>query len=711
MQRNRSAELTSQFYSEKQIRQYFLGSIVLIEDENERSLHNIVDGQQRIISLTIIFSVLRALFKEKDLINKTHDAIFRNEDELAGIKGGYRLRGVRDGDFFEQYIQQIGKVKEIKKFTPTSPSTVTERYQLNTRRVLKTLQQYADTADELQKFARWLFSECVLIVISTKNTKSAFQIFNSLNGRGTPLSHIDVLKAEILAAVPTSQESASYGAKWDHYEDTFGPNKFKKLFQYIYMIKSYKNVEEDTFAADFKEIVNPHAKPLDFFNNTFLRYAKAFQIVLSSDISKLHKEGEDIDGVNKLLWLLTRNKDCVDHVTPCLVAYLNQEHTLKDIKEFLWRMERRWAYHLVKKTGYKEQQEFSFEIIKAIQSTAFDKYDKLYQILDQEFTTASKGKTPISWKEDLRKQLQKPVYKATDIAVSKYLLLRINSELSHEPGAWRVDDSKLTIEHILPQTLSEEWKKKWPNTNSAQAQVHKLGNLALLTRSINSTVQNASFETKKAQFLKDKKNKKISARPITVELQEYHDWTKTEFDTRHRRFCTKLESVWDIGLLTSSAKKTVPAATNKDSNLVNNNNMDLNNIEVKSLKRKREDDIVTDENAQSEPPMKKQKILSPIAALGRNFRPGSAPPDEEEEHIEVTDNTPSSPTTPRTRKAYPRRTIKDLVDAGQLAVGAIVTVKNRPDITATIDMNGLIDGHELKEWLGLVSTLFGAVTI
>lgn len=716
-----------QHAQEKRICQYFLGSIVLIEDENERCLHNVVDGQQRIISLTIIFSVLRFLFTDQQFVDKTHDVIFRKEDKLADIKGGYRVRGVREEGFFEKYIQSQGMLDNIKRFTASEPSAVIERYQLNTRHALKALQKIAKKPEELQKFARWLFSECVLIVISTKNTKSAFQIFNSLNGRGTPLSHIDVLKSEILAAFPSSQDCASNGAKWDHYEDSLGPKNFKKLFEYIYMIKSCKKVEEDTFASDFKEVVNPHADPLNFFNHTFLHYAKAYEMVLNSDISKLDKSGNN-DEVNKLLWLLTRNKDCIDHITPCIVAYLIQRPSVEDLKEFLWRMERRWAYHLVKKTGYKEQQDFSFEIIKAILS-AQGKYEPLYHVLDTEFQIAD-NKRDKGWKDELKKQIHKPVYKSADIAVSKYLLLRVNSELPHEPGTWRVDDNKLTIEHILPQTLSEEWKKKWSHQGSVQAHVHKLGNLALLTRSINSTVRNASFQTKKAQFLKDKKNKKISALPITVELQQYNDWTKTEFDKRQSDFCVLLENVWKLNgvatNLTSSAKKrNVPhvEVRNKENNTNvvqfpsiqenemlqgNNRNNKTNNnnvidLEKRSLKRKREDDLVTDECAQSEPATKKQKLPKP-SDLGRTFRlfpePQQAP---EEVEIEVVDDIPSSPSPRRVRKTYPRRSVKDLVNAGLLAVGDIVSVKSQPEITATIDINGLIDGYELKEWLELVT--------
>jgi hypothetical protein len=243
-------------------------------------------------------------------------------------------------------------------------------------------------------------------------------------------------------------------------------------------------------------------------------------------------------------------------------------------------------------------------------------------------------------------------------------------------------------------------------------------------------VRNASFQTKKAQFLKDKKNKKISALPITVELQQYNDWTKTEFDKRQSDFCVLLENVWKLNgvatNLTSSAKKrNVPhvEVRNKENNTNvvqfpsiqenemlqgNNRNNKTNNnnvidLEKRSLKRKREDDLVTDECAQSEPATKKQKLPKP-SDLGRTFRlfpePQQAP---EEVEIEVVDDIPSSPSPRRVRKTYPRRSVKDLVNAGLLAVGDIVSVKSQPEITATIDINGLIDGYELKEWLELVT--------
>ena len=68
---------------------YFLGSIVIIKDFTSTQAH-IVDGQQRITTLTILFCVLREL-STGDLRNTLGKYVREDSDMLAGVEGGFRL--------------------------------------------------------------------------------------------------------------------------------------------------------------------------------------------------------------------------------------------------------------------------------------------------------------------------------------------------------------------------------------------------------------------------------------------------------------------------------------------------------------------------------------------------------------------------------------------------------------------------------------------
>ena len=78
---------------------YFLGSLILVQDGPTQ--YQVIDGQQRLISLSIIVSVLRELEDDPDLIDSLNDLILEPGDKLRGIKAEPRLTlRERDTDFF-----------------------------------------------------------------------------------------------------------------------------------------------------------------------------------------------------------------------------------------------------------------------------------------------------------------------------------------------------------------------------------------------------------------------------------------------------------------------------------------------------------------------------------------------------------------------------------------------------------------------------------
>ena len=84
---------------------YFLGSIVIIK-KGLRPQAQIVDGQQRITTLTILFCVLRELAAESDK-SSIDRYVYEAGDKFAGVPGHYRLAvRERDREFFENNIQQ-----------------------------------------------------------------------------------------------------------------------------------------------------------------------------------------------------------------------------------------------------------------------------------------------------------------------------------------------------------------------------------------------------------------------------------------------------------------------------------------------------------------------------------------------------------------------------------------------------------------------------
>jgi uncharacterized protein with ParB-like and HNH nuclease domain len=83
--------------------------------------------------------------------------------------------------------------------------------------------------------AQFVVTRCYLVVVATPDLNSAYRIFSVLNTRGLNLAATDILKAEIIGAIP-DRERDRYTRKWESIEEDLGRDAFGELFSHIRMI-------------------------------------------------------------------------------------------------------------------------------------------------------------------------------------------------------------------------------------------------------------------------------------------------------------------------------------------------------------------------------------------------------------------------------------------------------------------------------------------
>lgn len=177
---------------------YFLGSIIISRKE---STGFIVDGQQRLTSLTLLLILLRNL--QKDRADKVI------VDELI---------------FSEQYGQKSfnidvdERVLAMEALYDGQPIDVTDR----TESVQNLIARYCDLEDNfpdelrehaLPYFADWLLENVHLVEITAYADEDAYTIFETMNDRGLSLSPTDMLKGYLLANIDESKRTSA-NARW-----------------------------------------------------------------------------------------------------------------------------------------------------------------------------------------------------------------------------------------------------------------------------------------------------------------------------------------------------------------------------------------------------------------------------------------------------------------------------------------------------------------
>lgn len=180
---------------------YFLGSIIVTKRANKNYL---VDGQQRVTSLTLLLIYLYREAKDKGLsVASTIEPLIFSDNygeqsfNLAIAERVPVIRALFDGVDYNA----DGKDESIQ--------TILARY-----RDIESFDLAGELGDGLANFIYWLIGNVGLIEIATETDVHAYAIFETMNDRGKPLSPVDMLKAYLLGPIDDHDERANANRVW-----------------------------------------------------------------------------------------------------------------------------------------------------------------------------------------------------------------------------------------------------------------------------------------------------------------------------------------------------------------------------------------------------------------------------------------------------------------------------------------------------------------
>ncbi|HXX17954.1 MAG TPA: DUF262 domain-containing HNH endonuclease family protein [Candidatus Acidoferrum sp.] len=498
---------------------YFLGSIVLVKGETPPS--DVVDGQQRLATLTTLLSVLRH-FVGVDEAEGLTALLYEKANPILGTQNRYRLTlRQQDADFFRTYIQSfdgIGKLKGLKAVTLTDSQ---RNLRDNALLYWKTLNDLRD--DKRTRLAQFVARRCYLVVVATPDFGSAYKIFTVLNSRGLDLSPSDILKAKVIGGIP-SENQKSFSQKWEDLEDDLGREGFQELFAHIRM--NYRRTKlKETIVEEYEKHILPRTKPASFVDSVLLPFGDAYQVVKKVSYQSAHRPEE----VNDLLrWL---NKiDNVDWIPPALF-YLNQhDKDSDDLVQFFKDLERLAAGQMILRSNVNERINRYAELL-----TAIEKDKDLYA-----------GDSPLQLtpneKKDVMTTLDGNLY--LQAKIRQFVLLRLDSTLAKGEAIYNY--STITVEHVLPQTPQPGsiWMKWFPTEQLRETWTHRIGNLVLLSRPKNSEAQNFDFDVKKQKYFTSAKG--VANFALTTQVLAETEWTPEVVDKRQKAALVHMKHLWRL---------------------------------------------------------------------------------------------------------------------------------------------------------------------
>ncbi|EHM53853.1 DUF262 domain-containing protein [Cardiobacterium valvarum] len=511
--------------------QYFLGSIVLIKNDRDPK-SSVVDGQQRLTTLTMLFAVLRTVMP--DAADDITDFLYKKGKFSLGEKNEYRLTArEEDADFFRTHIQEPGGIAQLVASTDKLEDSRL-RYRENATLLLEKAK--ALSPDDRNALWKFLANDCSLVVISTPDLEAAYRIFSVLNNRGLGLAPIDILKAEVLGSIRRmggEDEAHTYSKKWSEIESRLGRDAFGELFGHIRSIYA-KQKQRATLVKEFKERVTEYKTPIDLVDKVIKPYAKVWDFVRNADFEVT----EYAEKINEYLSWLNR-VDFKDWVPPALLYSKRFQQQPKLLAEFFKALERLTYFLLVTKVGINERIEIYAALTKEIEPDAFK--GDLAALTTLTLSDAQKRK--------FVEALDGKVY--DDLPKARMaLVLRLES-LVRAPGV-RFQDA-VSLEHVLPQTPPDgsDWIKWFPDKDERDYWTHRLANLVPLDRKKNSSARNYDFAKKKEVYFNDKGTD--SPFVLTQKVRKENEWTPTLLAKRQKCLVGLLKDHWNLAVSTDTA--------------------------------------------------------------------------------------------------------------------------------------------------------------
>lgn len=518
------------FFKEEQSDNYFLGSVVLIKEDNIPQAA-VIDGQQRLTTLTIMFACLAEKLKNDaenymDCLSCLREA----GRPIAGIPSRPRVN-LRDLDqpFFNKYIQSV---QLDKLFALDANSLATEAQQhikANCQTIKKRFDEsFGDDTDALLKFSAFLLNKCFLVAVYTAEQDSAFRVFSVMNNRGLDLLPIDIIKSEVIGKIE-KEKISEYTAKWEKLENECSREGFNEVFTHTRSIFS-KERPRTTLLEEFREYVGKKLTPKDLVDNVITPYAEVYiQLKQQAYVATAYSEG-----VNDILYWLNKLNN-YDWMPSAIKFFAEHSNEPEYVLWFVKKLERLAAYLLATSKDVNQR---------------FDRYKWVLAEMDSRPSHSIQNPlTTIELTPEERKDfvrvLNGEIY-TMQAQRRNYLIQRIDSFYSD--GGAKYDTKIFTIEHVLPQTVQSgsEWDITWPDIEKRSFWLNRLANLIPLTRRINSSAQNYDFAVKKEKYFQGQNG--TTSFCLATQIVNYNQWTVNDCEKRQQNLLAKLTDKWTLAV-------------------------------------------------------------------------------------------------------------------------------------------------------------------
>lgn len=521
---------------------HFVGSLIF-NTAGEDGYYDIIDGQQRLLSITILLAALRNNVREYDPALAER---IQKQDIALEDRDGNLTHRILPAETLETYFRkfiQIGKDDILASKADTIETTnVKKAYAYFDEQIKQELKRHSSNEAKIDEVAalRKRIAELIVISIDITGDEDAYEIFETTNANRVELSVADLLKNLVFKKMPPEEDKDLAKGLWQEMAKNIEVTgaDLKKFIRY-YWISRYDFISEKALYRAIKKKITKYELFLTDLYESAEWYCK---IVEGSD-----GDYEVFGKVDSPQILNSVRAIKAMRVSQCYAFLLA-----------IFRNHKRLGVSPLGVIQFIEKFTFQYSAVCKLPTNRVEKvYSKAAIKLEKLLDEKNGAATVKALFSELEKELKecapseaafmegflKIEYAKDDHTrnFTKYVLNKVNIDLN-PTNELLVNFPSVHIEHLLPQRPHADWKLQ---KKEIRDYVNLLGNLTLLSSAINSKVQHFTIDKK----LPDLKKSMLAITKHVVERIEAGQcvWGESQIIARHKELASRAYSrIWKL---------------------------------------------------------------------------------------------------------------------------------------------------------------------
>ncbi|WP_072619996.1 DUF262 domain-containing protein [Spirulina major] len=505
---------------------HYMGAIVLQNPSTTAKEFTIIDGQQRLATLSII--VIAVIDRIQQLVQKREDG-GANQERQEILKRTYLSdkdpRSLRyssklilnenNNDFYQSNLINLRHPRNLRALS-RSNQLLWQAFQYFAAQ-LDNLYDIVQDGEHLADFLTSIIAQKLLFIqINVEDELNAYVIFETLNARGIELSSTDLLKNYLFSLFQGPDDLQEAQRQWRRIINTVQMEKFPEFLRY-YLSLQETRVRRDRLFKIIRQSVTSGEQAFDLLDQ--LETYSGLFVALGNANDEFWRDYPENQPYIRELGLF-RVKQAYPTLFAAYSHFAHENFTrlLKLICVISFR------YTVVSGLNPNELEALYSKVAIAIMDGAIVYPRQVFEALRPVYVTDEKFAQDFSVLSISTKGQKK--------ALVRYILWKLEMDASNRTD---ITEDAFSVEHILPESPAESWYKTFTDSQLDDV-IYRIGNLTPLEPPLNRQVGNQAYEIKQTAYQQ-------SVYQLTQNIMA-DEWNMDAIANRQRRLAQRAIHIW-----------------------------------------------------------------------------------------------------------------------------------------------------------------------